>query len=87
MTDNIKKNNNQRNDSIENNPKFYNTFILYRSTKYLLPVVTVSLRGGKKQRTTMVTGLACLWDSGSTNSMIKRKHTKHYERRMRYNKV
>ena len=35
----------------------------------------------------MVSSLTFLWDIGTTNITIKRKHTKHYERRMRYNKV
>ena len=35
----------------------------------------------------MISGLACMWDRGATDIMIKRKHTKHYERKMQYNKV
>ena len=34
-----------------------------------------------------VAGLICLWDSGATNIMVKIRHTKHYERKMRSNKV
>ena len=35
----------------------------------------------------MIASLTCLWDSGDTNSMINIKHTKYYERKMRFNKV
>ena len=87
MTDNINKNINQHNEIIENDPKFDNKFSLYGSNNYSLPVVTFSLRGGKKQRTTMVYRLICLWDIGDNYIMIKIKNTKHYERRMRSNKV
>ena len=86
-TDSIKKNKNQCNDAIENDPKFDNAFILSSGTKYPLPEVTVRLRRGKKQRSTMVSGSTFLWDSGATEIMIKRKHTKHHERRMQSNKV
>ena len=43
--------------------------------------------GGKKHRATIVAGLTCLWDSGATDSKVKEKHTKHYERKMPSNKV
>ena len=87
MTDNINKNNNQHNDVIENDQKFDNKFSLSNRTKYSQPVVTISLIGGKEYRATMINGLICLWDSGSTNIMIKIKHAKHYEGRIQYNKV
>ena len=35
----------------------------------------------------MITGLICLWVSGYTNSMIKRKRTNHCERNISSNKV
>ena len=44
IPDNINKDNNQHNYTIENKPKFDNTFILSRSTKDPLPVLNFSLR-------------------------------------------
>ena len=35
----------------------------------------------------MISGLTCLWYIRDTNIMINRKHTKHYELKMRYYKV
>ena len=35
----------------------------------------------------MIAGLTCLWDRGATKSMINRKHTKYYKRKMQSNKV
>ena len=87
MTNNIKKNKNHCNDVIEHELKFYNIFSLSSDTKYPLTVVTTGLRGGKKQRARMISGLTLLWSSRATDSMIKRKYTKHYELMMRYNKV
>ena len=52
-----------------------------------LPVVAVNLRGGKKNRTTIISGLTCLWDRGATNCTIKRKRAKPYKIRIVYNKV
>ena len=62
-------------------------FKLSSGTKELVPVVTVSLRGGKKQRATMFSVLTWLWDSGDTNIMIKRWHTKPYKINMHCNRV
>ena len=62
-------------------------FNLSSGTSNPLPVVNVSLRGGNKHRATTVDGLTCLWDSGATDSMLKRRQTKHYERNIRSNKV
>ena len=87
VPNNIKTNNNQRNEAIKNYPKFDNIFSLSIGIKYSLPVVNVNLRGGKKQRENIISGLTCLWDSGATYSMIKRKHAEYYERKMRYNEV
>ena len=52
-----------------------------------MPVVTFSLQGGKKHRSTIIYGLTCLWDSRATYSMIKICHTKPYKRKMHSNKV
>ena len=70
VTDNIKTNKNQSKDAIENEPKVDKRFSLSIRTKYRLPVVTVTLQGGKKQRATSVSGITCLCDSGVTGSMI-----------------
>ena len=88
MTNNIKDYNDQYNDAIDNEPTLDNTsFNLSRGTSEPLPVVTVSLRGGKKHRATVVAGLTLLWYSGATNSMIKRRHTNHYKRKIQSNRV
>ena len=78
---------NHNNADIEYDPKFDNKFSLSRGNKEPLPVVTISLRGGKKERADMVSGLTLLQDSLATNSTIQIKHTKNYQHRMRYNKV
>ena len=64
-------NKNQCDDNIYES-KFDNKFCLSIRNKYHLPVVTISLRGGKKDRATVVYVLTILWDSGATCSMIKR---------------
>ena len=87
MTDNINKNKNEHNDPIEYEPRFDSKFILSSGTKDPLPVVTVSLRRGKKQRAKIIAGLTCLWDSRATDVMIKRRHTKPYEIKIRSKKV
>ena len=88
VTDNLKNYNDQSNEAINSEPKFDNSsFNLSSVTCYPLSVVTVSLQGEKKHRETVVASLTCLWDSGYTNSMIKIQHTKHYERKMRSNRV
>ena len=88
VTDNLKNYKDQSNEAIKSDPTFDNSsFNLSRGTSDPLPVVTVSLRGGKKHGATIVAGITCLWDSGATNIMIKRRHTKHYERNMTSNKV
>ena len=57
VTDNIKKNKDQNNDAIKNEPMFGDSFNLSRGTKSPLPVVTVSLRVIKKHRATTGAGL------------------------------
>ena len=63
------------------------SFNLSSGTSDHLPVVNVFLKVVKKHIATTVAGLTCLWDIRATNSMIKRRHTKHCERKMRSNKV
>ena len=58
MTNNIKDYNDQYNDDIDNERTLDNSsFNLSRDTRDPLPVVTVSLRGGKKHKSTLVAGL------------------------------
>ena len=38
----------------------------------------LSIQVDKKNRATVNSGQTCLWDSGATDSMIKRKHTEPY---------
>ena len=88
VTNNLKTTKDKLNKAIKNEPAFdTDSFNLSSGTRNPLPIVNVSLRGGKKHRAMAVAGLKCLWDSGATDITIKRKHTKHYERKMRYNKV
>ena len=76
VTNNI-KNINQYDDAIEYDPKLDGKFSLSSGTnRDLLTVVTVSLRGGKKHRETIIYGLTCIWDSVYTKIMIKRQHNK-----------
>ena len=83
VTDNLKTNKDQINEVINNDTTFDNSdFNLYRGTSNPLSIVTVSLRRGKKHIATTVYGLTFLWGSGANNSIINRKHTKHYERTM-----
>ena len=88
VTRNLKTNKDQSNEAINNETTFdTSNFNLSRDNSNPLPVVTVSLQVGKKNRATNIAGITCFWYSGATGSMIKRKHTKNYERKMRYNKV
>ena len=83
VNNNLKTTKDQLNEANDNEPTFdTNSFYLPSGTSKPLPVVAVSLRGDKKHRTTTVDGLTCLWDSGSTDRMINRKHIKHYEHKM-----
>ena len=88
MTNNINDYNDQNNEAIDNEPTLdNNSFSLSSGTSDPLPVVTISLQVGKKHIETIAAGLTCLWYSGATNSIIKRLHTKHHERKMRSNSV
>ena len=88
MTENLNNYNNQSNEAINSEPTFgKSSFNLSSGTSDPLPVLTVSLRVVNKHRATTVAGLTCLRDSGDTDSMIKRRHTKHYERNIWSNKV
>ena len=79
---------NQINEAIEHELKFDNTSNLSRyTTKEPLPEVSGSIREGKKSKATAVYGLKWTRDIVTTDSMIKRKHTKPYEHNLHYNKV
>ena len=79
MTYNLKNDKDWNDESINSEPTFdTSSFNLSRGTSNPLPVITVSLRGGKKHRSTTVAGLTCLWGSGATDIIIKRLHTNHY---------
>ena len=81
------KNKYQCTNSIEYEPKFDDKFILSSGTKNPLKLVTVSLRGGKKHRATIIVGLTFLWDIRYTTNMIKSQNTKPYKRKMRSDRV
>ena len=51
----------------------YSTAIDVYCMTHAVKVATFTLRGGKKHRAMNVDGLTFLWDSGATESMIKRK--------------
>ena len=57
MNSNTKTNKDQRDDVIGNDPKFDSSFNLSSGTKDPLPVVTVSLRGDKKNIATTVASI------------------------------
>ena len=76
VTDNIKTNKDQHNDAIENDQKFDNIFNLSSGTKYPIPLVTLSLKGGKKPIANSVSDITFLWDNRATNMMIKQRHSK-----------
>ena len=88
VTDNLKTNKYQSNESINNGLTFdTSNFNLSSGNSNPLLVLTVSPQGGKKHRETTVAGLTLLWDSRATDIIIKRRHTKNHERKMRSNKV
>ena len=88
MKNNIKDYNDQYNDAIDNEPTLDDSsFNLSSGTRDPLPVVTVSFQVVKKHIETVVSGLTILWDSRATYSMIKRLHTKDFERKMLFNRV
>ena len=88
VTDNLNNYKYQSNESINNEQTFdTSSFNLSSSTSDPLPVVTIYLRRGKKNIATTAACLTRLWYSGVTNRMIKIRHTKNYERKMRSNKV
>ena len=81
------KNKDQCNDAIYYKPEFDGKFSLSRGNKDPLWVVNFSLREDKKNKTTIISGLTCLWDIRDTNSMINWRHTKPYKLKMCSNKL
>ena len=64
VTYNLNNYKDQSNEAIITEPKFdTSSFNLSSGTSNPLPVVTVSLRGGKKHTATTVSGITCFWDS------------------------
>ena len=62
----------QSNETIEYEQKFDNKFSLSSGTKEPLTVVTIRLQEVKKHRSTIISGLPCLWYNKATDSMIQR---------------
>ena len=60
--------------------KFRRIYTLFFEKNYYYPI-------DKRHRETIISGLTCLWGSRATNIMIKRRHTKPYEKNMCSNKV
>ena len=82
VTNNINTNKYQLYDAIYDKPTFDTSIFNSSSrTREPLPLLTVTLREYKKHRATTVAGITCLRDSGATNSIIKIKHTKYYEKK------
>ena len=78
----------QCNYTIAYDQNFDNRFILSSGfNRDILPIVTVALRGGKKNRAGIISSLICLWDIRATNIVINRKHTRPCERIIRSNKA
>ena len=76
MTNDI-KNEYECNDDIDYEPKFERRFSLYSdSNRDPLTVLTFALKTGNKNGANIISGLTFLWDSGATDSMIKRIHTR-----------
>ena len=64
------------NDVIVYEPKFNSEFSLPSNPSMdPLPLLSVRLGGGKKNKATINLGLTFLWYSGATNSTVKSKHT------------
>ena len=58
VTNNTKNSNDQYNDAIDNELTLYNNSLnLFSGARDPLPVVTITLRGGKKHRANIVAGL------------------------------
>ena len=88
VTENLKNYQDHSNEAINSDPTFdKSSFNLSSGTNNPLPVVNVYLQGVNTHIETTFYGLTCLWESGATNIMIKRLHTKNYERKIRSNKV
>ena len=73
VSDNLNNSKYQINEAINSETKFdTSSFNLSSGNSKPLPVVTVSLLGGKKHIATTVAGLICLWDIRATDGILKR---------------
>ena len=82
------KSKNKSNNARAYEPKIDGKFGLCNGTSMdPLPVVTFSLRRGKKNGVKIIASLTYLWYSGATNIMMNRKHTGPYYHEMLPNKV
>ena len=80
-------NTNKVNDIIENELEFDSSNSLANNNvKYPLPIASKMLKGGKKSRQTLNSGLTLLWDSEATNRMVKRNHINPYNTKLMDNK-
>ena len=50
------------------------------------PILSVDIRKGKKARDIHVAGLSCLWDTGASDSMIKKSFVRKFQEDFRKNK-
>ena len=47
------------------------------------PITSVDIRKGKKAREIHVAGLSCLWDTGASNSMVKKSFVRKFREKFR----
>ena len=59
--------------------KFYSNYILSNLIKYPQSVAAFELRTRKNSLETYDDGMACLWDSGASDSTIKTKYANPYK--------
>ena len=86
MSTNIKHN--QGNDIIENELKFDSRNNLVNDTvEHPLPILTISLKGGRKSIKTLKSVLSRLGNRGANSRMISCKHIQPYKSKLRSNKV
>ena len=78
---------NQVNDIVHKELKYDSSISLAtNSVNDPLHVVTISLRADKNSRKTFNSGRTCMWYSGPTIGMIKRKHINPYKSKLGSNK-
>ena len=73
---------------VDNELKFYGSNSLANNhINNPLPIMNIILRGGKKSRQVLNSGLTFLWDIGAIYSMIKRKLINNYKSKLRANRI